>query len=224
MSCPGVKRQLCTDHGLTGEPAVVEAALAVGQGAPADRAEIGPSLSVESGAPQFSVFEAHEEVEGNRCEHDPAGRCAEPPQQGSTHGQHGCIEREPCPCLSGKQCDRGNQRRTGPQAWPHYIPEAHIAYLRGLGLTHVQGGYIFVHAGLRPGVDLAAQTPADLLWIREPFLSFKGELPGVVVHGHTPGRSMVKRPNRIGIDTGAVMGGVLTCLVLEADRMGELRV
>jgi serine/threonine protein phosphatase 1 len=43
-----------------------------------------------------------------------------------------------------------------------------------------------------------------------------------VVHGHTPGREPVVRPNRIGIDTGAVMGGVLTCAVLEDDRLGFL--
>ena len=66
----------------------------------------------------------------------------------------------------------------------------------------------------------------DLLWIREPFLSAKGDLgaePGlVVVHGHTPVREPVVRPNRIGIDTGAVMGGVLTCAVLEEERLGFL--
>jgi serine/threonine protein phosphatase 1 len=28
------------------------------------------------------------------------------------------------------------------------------------------------------------------------------------------------RQNRIGIDTGAVMGGVLTCAVLEGDKLG----
>jgi serine/threonine protein phosphatase 1 len=43
-----------------------------------------------------------------------------------------------------------------------------------------------------------------------------------VVHGHTPTREPVVRTNRIGIDTGAVMGGVLTCAVLEDDQLGFL--
>ena len=59
-----------------------------------------------------------------------------------------------------------------------------------------------------------------MLWIREPFLSSKASFDAVVVHGHTPRPEPVVRPNRIGIDTGAVMGGALTCVVLEEDRLG----
>ncbi len=117
----------------------------------------------------------------------------------------------------------GVPRRAPPADWPRHIPAAQIDFLRGLALHHSQGGYVFVHAGLRPGVTLDAQKRQDLLWIREPFLSWNGELPGVVVHGHTPDHDIVRRANRIGVDTGAVMGGVLTCLVLEEDRMGVLR-
>jgi len=61
--------------------------------------------------------------------------------------------------------------------------------------------------------------PFDLLWIREPFLSFEGDLPQIVVHGHTPAAEPSVRPHRIGIDTGACFGGVLTCLVLEGQRL-----
>ena len=117
----------------------------------------------------------------------------------------------------------GVPRRARPRDWPRNIPAAHIAFLRGLAVQHQQGGYVFVHAGLRPGVPLERQSRHDMLWIREPFLSWQGELPGVVVHGHTPEHDVVKRTNRIGVDTGAVMGGVLTCVVLEEDRMGLLR-
>ena len=117
----------------------------------------------------------------------------------------------------------GVSPRTPPSRWREHIPAALLAFLRGLGWVHRQGGYVFVHAGLRPGVVMEKQTREDMLWIREPFLSFKGELPGVVVHGHTPERSATVRANRIGVDTGAVMGGVLTCAVLEADRVGFLR-
>jgi len=107
--------------------------------------------------------------------------------------------------------------------WRRAIPAAQLALLRGLALFHRQGGYVFVHAGLRPGLPIERQTREDMLWIREPFLSSRADFPGVVVHGHTPGRSVAVRRHRIGIDTGAVLGGVLTCVVLEGDRLGFLR-
>ncbi len=44
----------------------------------------------------------------------------------------------------------------------------------------------------------------------------------VVVHGHTPTSAPVVRANRIGIDTGAVFGGPLTCAVLEGVTLGFL--
>ena len=62
-----------------------------------------------------------------------------------------------------------------------------------------------------------------MLWIREPFLSFKGTLEAVVVHGHTPEDAPVVLPHRIGIDTGAVLGGKLTCAVLETDSVRFLQ-
>jgi serine/threonine protein phosphatase 1 len=117
----------------------------------------------------------------------------------------------------------GIARRAKPRDWARTIPAEVLTFLRQLPLWHQAGGYIFVHAGLRPGVPLERQSRHDMLWIREPFLSWQGDLPGVVVHGHTPGHDVAVRPNRLGIDTGAVLGGVLTCAVLEGDRMGFLR-
>ncbi len=107
-----------------------------------------------------------------------------------------------------------------PAAWAKRLPAHWLDFLRGLALTHDAGGYLFVHAGLRPGVPIAVQARDDLLWIREPFLSATELFGAVVVHGHTPVRAPVLRPNRIGIDTGAVMGGRLTCAVLETDQVG----
>ncbi len=110
-----------------------------------------------------------------------------------------------------------------PSAWGGLVPLAHRQWLKTRQLTHQEGGYLFVHAGIRPGRKIYRQSPDDLLWIREPFLSSKDKHPLVVVHGHTPVTVPVIRPNRIGIDTGAVLGGVLTCLVLEADHMRFLK-
>ena len=99
-----------------------------------------------------------------------------------------------------------------------------MAFLRGLALRHQVGGYFFAHAGIRPGVALGAQTDQDLLTIRNSFLYSEQDFGVVVVHGHTPRAAPEVRHNRIGIDTGAVFGGKLTCAVLEADRVGFLQV
>jgi serine/threonine protein phosphatase 1 len=104
----------------------------------------------------------------------------------------------------------------------HRVPAEHLGFMRGLALSHREGGYLFVHAGLRPGLPIEAQSTHDLLWIREPFLSWRGDFGSVIVHGHTPMQGPVVKANRIGIDTGAVLGGPLTCAVLEEDRLGFL--
>jgi serine/threonine protein phosphatase 1 len=111
----------------------------------------------------------------------------------------------------------------GPRAaWAAAVPDSHIAFLRGLALMHCEGGYAFVHAGVRPGVALKQQARDDLLRLRQPFLYSESDFGAVVVHGHTPVKNPVIRHNRIAIDTGAVFGGKLTCLVLEGDTLGFL--
>ena len=80
------------------------------------------------------------------------------------------------------------------------------------------GDYLFVHAGIRPGIALEQQSQADLRWIREPFLLDDSDHGFVVVHGHTICEQVEERPNRIGIDTGAYRTGVLTALGIEGDR------
>ena len=108
------------------------------------------------------------------------------------------------------------------ESWPAHIPPEHIAFLRGLKLMHREGGYVFVHAGVRPGTPLEQQARDDMLRMRQPFLYSEIDFGAVVVHGHTPVKHAVEKHNRIAIDTGAVFGGPMTCLVLEDDRMGFL--
>lgn len=95
------------------------------------------------------------------------------------------------------------------------IPQEHVDFLRELELSFQTGDYLFVHAGIRPGVPITQQLADDMLWIREPFLSWKQDFGKVVVHGHTVEAEPVVRRNRIGIDTGACWTGRLTSLVLE---------
>jgi len=98
------------------------------------------------------------------------------------------------------------------------MPVRHLAFYKNLALNHREGDYFFVHAGIRPGVPLARQTADDMLWIRDDFLDFTGDLGAVVVHGHTITDAPEIRDNRIGIDTGAFATGQLTCLVLEGSE------
>jgi serine/threonine protein phosphatase 1 len=108
------------------------------------------------------------------------------------------------------------------ESWPTLVPPEHLEFLRRLTLCHQEGGYFFVHAGVRPGVASDKQTREDMLRIRQPFLYTERDFGAVVVHGHTPVKAPVVMPNRIAIDTGAVFGGVLTCVVLEGGTIGFL--
>jgi serine/threonine protein phosphatase 1 len=95
------------------------------------------------------------------------------------------------------------------------IPAAHVEFLQGFNDTCRFGDYLFVHAGIRPGIALDQQRQSDLRWIREPFLLDDSDHGFVVVHGHTITVEVEERANRIGIDTGAYRSGVLTALAIE---------
>jgi serine/threonine protein phosphatase 1 len=96
-----------------------------------------------------------------------------------------------------------------------HVPQRHIDFLEGLEEMAVIGDYAFVHAGIRPGVPLEDQTPADLRWIRERFLDSTRDHGKTIVHGHSVSDGVDERPNRIGIDTGAFATGRLTAIGLE---------
>lgn len=110
------------------------------------------------------------------------------------------------------------------EAWEAALPPQHVAFLRSLVLTHREGGYLFVHAGIRPGMELTDQSRDDLTTMRQPFLSSEQDHGYVVVHGHSSSPSVPILGNRIGLDTGAGIGGRLTCAVLEDDLVGLLAV
>ncbi len=103
------------------------------------------------------------------------------------------------------------------------VPARHRAFLTSLALSHGEGDYFFVHAGVRPNVPLAAQKEADLLWIRELFIRSKQSFEKIVVHGHTPVHAPENLFNRIGIDTGACYGGRLTAVVLDGPHRSFLQ-
>jgi serine/threonine protein phosphatase 1 len=95
------------------------------------------------------------------------------------------------------------------------VPRSHVDFLSSMGDSFSFGDYVFVHAGVRPGVPLEEQSPQDLRWIREGFLDDETDHGFVIVHGHTIVDEVEERPNRIGIDTGAYRTGVLTAIGIE---------
>ncbi len=106
------------------------------------------------------------------------------------------------------------------QEFRRALPARHLEFFRELAVSHREGDYLFVHAGIRPGVALDGQDPHDLIWIRDAFLASRADHGFVVVHGHSIRPEPEDTGNRIGIDTGAYATGVLTCLVLQG---GERR-
>jgi len=104
------------------------------------------------------------------------------------------------------------------------MPAAHLRLLQSLELMVSVGDYAFVHAGVRPGRPLRRQTERDLLWIREPFLTFDRPHEKVIVHGHTwtDERPQLHR-HRLGLDTGAYATGVLTAIRIEDRRLGVIQ-
>jgi serine/threonine protein phosphatase 1 len=99
------------------------------------------------------------------------------------------------------------------------LPKEHLEFLQQLDLSVRIGDYVFVHAGVRPGVPLDQQTEYDLLWIREEFLADRRPLGAVIVHGHTPASAPHRDSRRVGLDTGAYLSGKLTAARFEHDTV-----
>ncbi len=98
------------------------------------------------------------------------------------------------------------------------LPPGHWDFYRSLKPYYQTDDYIFVHAGLRPGRPLAEQTEEDYLWIRKEFIASDYDFGRRVIFGHTPVRVPLIMPNKIGIDTGAVYGNRLTCVLLPEEK------
>lgn len=95
------------------------------------------------------------------------------------------------------------------------VPQAHLDYLRNLPLYLERGELLFVHAGIAPGVPLQDQVEDDLIWIRDPFLKYRGRHPWLVVHGHTALDMPFHFGNRVDLDGGAGYGRPIWPAVFE---------
>lgn len=99
----------------------------------------------------------------------------------------------------------------------HIVPRAHIDFLKSFEDWHREGDYLFVHAGIRPGIPVEDQDAEDLRWIRREFTDSRVDHGCMVIHGHTITEDVDVWPNRIGIDTGAYASGKLTAIGLEGE-------
>jgi serine/threonine protein phosphatase 1 len=94
------------------------------------------------------------------------------------------------------------------------IPAEHLDFINSLDTYWEDNDYIYVHAGLEPGINLSRQSKQWCLWGREKFIKSDYDFGKTVIFGHTDRKQPLITTNKIGIDTGAVYGGRLTCLVL----------
>lgn len=142
------------------------------------------------------------------------------PNFGPTWAEHGGVQTLASYGVSTPilRMDAGQWSRAR-EAFVRALPPDHLRFLVGLELTLVVGDFLFVHAGVRPGVPIEDQAEHDLLWIRKDFLGSSRPSDKIVVHGHTPAEAPFLGPHRIGIDTGAYATGVLTAIrLLDGER------
>jgi len=95
------------------------------------------------------------------------------------------------------------------------LPDAHLGFMNRLATSYLRPPYLFVHAGIMPTRQLEEQQTEDMLWIRQEFIFNPHKIDATVVFGHTPMRTvMMDLPFKMGIDTGLVYGGKLSCVEL----------
>ncbi|MBN2688630.1 MAG: serine/threonine protein phosphatase [Deltaproteobacteria bacterium] len=94
------------------------------------------------------------------------------------------------------------------------VPENHLEFFDSLVPYYETDDYVFVHAGIRPGIPMNRQSIEDLTWIRYEFIRYAYDFGKIVIFGHTPMAEPMIEYNKIGIDTGAAYGGELTCVIL----------
>lgn len=140
---------------------------------------------------------------------------------------HGRIEFEPWQKLGAMQTlasygiepGDGDSSANLRQRLLAVLPRAHELFLQCLQNSYCCGDFMFVHAGVRPGIAIDRQNAHDLIWIRSEFLDSDRHHGKFIVHGHTPVPHPDIKPNRINIDTGAWKSGMLTCAAMEGSAM-----
>ena len=104
------------------------------------------------------------------------------------------------------------------------IPKEHLKFIENTKIYHSEKNFFFVHAGVKPHVSVGEQKEKDMLWIRDEFIYSKEPLKGyTVVFGHTPNEEPLIQNDKIGVDTGCIYGGKLSCVRLEDKKIFQVR-
>ena len=112
-----------------------------------------------------------------------------------------------------------SQEMAGPDIARH-LPPQHLAFFRQLERYVAIEDILCVHAGIDPLRPLAAQEEEAMFWIRQEFITHPHPLPYTVMFGHTPHREVLfDLPYKVGLDTGLVYGGKLSCLEVTEKKL-----
>jgi calcineurin-like phosphoesterase family protein len=121
---------------------------------------------------------------------------------------------------------KNSQRQTLDELKPNR--SRYCEYLGSLPLLIDLGSHVVVHAGVRPGIPFAQQSPEDLTELRTlgadrtsrdgmPWYEvYDGEQ--LVLFGHWPSAEPRMGKQAIGLDTGCVYGGRLTAYIIESNE------
>ena len=115
----------------------------------------------------------------------------------------------------------------------HSDAARYFPYLLSLPLLIDLGSHVVVHAGVRPGVALEAQSEDDLVELRT-LGGDRASRDGVpwyevyagdktVLFGHWPAAEPRRGPRAIGLDSGCVYGYDLTAYVVETGEFFRVR-
>ena len=103
------------------------------------------------------------------------------------------------------------------------LPQTHLDFITNTQLSHVEGDYLFVHAGINPKASFDVENmeaqKEDVLRIRKEFLSSDKAFDYKIVFGHSIFKEVTDFGNKLAVDTGAFATGKLSCAVLEGDQV-----
>lgn len=100
------------------------------------------------------------------------------------------------------------------------IFKIHGEFFNSLKPYYLTKKYLFIHAGIRIGIQLENQDLVDMVYIRSEFYNHKHNLPQKIIFGHTEFEEPQIWEDKICIDTGCgkYKNHPLTAFVAENDK------
>lgn len=100
------------------------------------------------------------------------------------------------------------------------IYKVHGDFWDNLKPYYMTEDYLFVHAGIRPGVPFEEQDECDFYYIRHQFIDKKHGFPKKIIFGHTDFKTPQVQTDKICIDTGCgkYPNAHLTAIILPEEK------